>query len=184
MNLNARVLLTNENDISNSIFEQIVPRSAWLHLPFTPEELRDTLVSIGVDDFDPDDIDEATDAVKKVCVSEFKSDWLSDEIDYQDLFAASDLVERIEDLNDYESGLMDALIEDGATLDEAVSEAEDPGDVEWYPLMDFQDLAIRFVEEEMFSTEYLLQHIDYDSIGRDLSFDGYKYVNGGILRRN
>ena len=36
----------------------------------------------------------------------------------------------------------------------------------------------------MFTKEFLLQHVDWESVGRELSFDGYTEVAGGVLRRN
>lgn len=182
-NLNAKVLLLNNDDVSNSIFETITTRSAWLKLPFSLEELHDTLVSIGIDEFDPNDPEEANAAVAKAYVSEFKCDQFADEINYHNIFEASDLIERIEDLSSYELDLMYALLEDGETLEEAVTEAESPDDIEWYPNMDIKDLAMQFADEGLFSQEFLLEHIDYESIARDLAFDGYTTANGGVLRR-
>lgn len=35
----------------------------------------------------------------------------------------------------------------------------------------------------LLNSEYLLNFVDYDALGRALETDGYTEVNGGVLRR-
>lgn len=171
-----KVCLKNVSDDSKTV---------WLSLPFDEDDLNKALLSI---DVDPDDEEDAFDRVLSgkdpspgyvVCGHE--SPYLSDE-NFDDIFAASDLCERIEDLDD--ENILEALLADGDSLEDAIEECED-GDIDFYPNTNLTDLAEQFGEEGMFSDEYLREHVDWESVGRDLELgDGYREVAGGVLRRN
>ncbi len=111
-----------------------------------------------------------------------ESDYLTDKY-FEDIYEASDLVERIENLKDWEATLLDALVEDGDALEEAIETVED-GDVEFYSNTNLTELAEQFGDEGLFSKEFLLSHVDWEAVGRELEIDGYTEVNGGVLRRN
>ena len=174
---------------SKILIENTVDRSTngWLDLPFSEDQLEEFLEGIGVtldDDDDQDDYDRlmAGEELKsKWEVMGHESDYLLDE-HFEDIYAASDLVERIESLKDWEVEILDALLEDGDKLEEAIEIVED-GDVSFYARTDLTELAKQFVDEGIFDKEYLLNFVDYDALGRALETDGYTEVNGGVLRR-
>lgn len=175
----SRILIENTADRS---------KSGWLNLPFSEEDLNKFLASIGVDVDDEDDDESDYDRLMagelpkaKWEVVGHESDYLTDE-HFEDIYAASDLAERIESLKDWELAALDALIEDGDKLEEAIEIVED-GDVEFYASTDLANLAQQFVDEGMFDKEFLLNFVDYDALGRALEDDGYTEVNGGVLRR-
>ena len=68
--------------------------------------------------------------------------------------------------------MLRALIDDGEELEDAVEDIEN-GDVEFYPNTDLTGLAEQFVDEGFFDKDFLLQHIDFEAIGRELEIDGY-----------
>ena len=174
----SKVCLRNASDSTKEV---------WLDLPFDEDDLNEALQSIDVqlsnDDDDAfDQLANGEEISPGYCICDFESDYLTPE-QFEDIFAASDLVDRIEDLDDWEADLLGALMEDGDSLEDAIEECED-GDVDFYPNTNLTDLAEQFGDEEMFTKEFLLQHVDWESVGRELSFDGYTEVAGGVLRRN
>ena len=160
-----------------------------LDLPFEEEELKEALLSIGAttldengEEIDPFDLLVNEKPISSYEIDSFESDYLKDS-DFQNLYAASDLVERIEDLDKNDEQVLKALLDDGEKLERALDEIED-GDIDFYPDTDLTELAQQFADEGLFSQDTLLEHIDYESLGRELSFDGYTEVSGGVLRRN
>ena len=162
-------------------------RSERLTLPFSEDELEELLDRIGVstdDDEDECDYDRLVDGKPlkpRYEIAGHRSDYLTDK-HFDDIYAASDLVERIESLSDYDADMLRALIDDGEELEDAVEDIEN-GDVEFYRNTDLTGLAEQFVDEGFFDKDFLLQHIDFEAIGRELEIDGYTEIAGGVLRR-
>ena len=102
---------------------------------------------------------------------------------YPDLDTANELVERLEDIDEYDNELLFALMADGDELDEAIDTIED-GAATFYSDMTLEDLAEQFVDEGMFTSEFLMKFIDFKALGEALSDDGYTEVNDGVLRRD
>lgn len=163
-------------------------REAWLDLPFTEDELDECLESIGVI---IDDDDEETDtydllmngeSITKYEVVGHSSDILEDE-HFADLNTANELVERLEDIEEYDNELLFALMADGDSLDEAIETVEDSA-ATFYANTTLEDLAEQYVDEGMFSSDFLMKFIDFKALGEALSDDGYVEVNEGVLRRD
>ena len=179
INSYSKVLIRNTRDPD---------RKAWLDLPFTEDKLDDCLESIGVI---IDDDDEETDTYDLLMMGEsitkdevvgHSSDVLEDK-HFADLDAANELVERLEDIDEYDNELLFALMADGDELDEAIDTVED-GAATFYPEMTLEDLAEQYVNEGVFSSEFLMEFIDFKALGRALADDGYTEVNNGVLRRD
>lgn len=179
-----QVLLINRDD-SN--------KTTWLPLPFDEADWTEALERIEVQE---EENDENVDLYDLVVSGQpinsngyIVSTWTSDfdgftKKNLENVFAFSDLVERIEDLEENDLKAVEALIEDGDSIEQALDELED-GDVDFYPNIDLPTLAEQFGDEEYFSKEYLLQHIDWESVARDLENDGgYHEVAGGVLFRS
>ena len=163
-------------------------REAWLDLPFTEDELDDCLESIGVI---IDDDDEETDtydllmngeSITKYEVVGHSSDILEDE-HFADLNTANELVERLEDIEEYDNELLFALMADGDSLDEAIETVEDSA-ATFSANTTLEDLAEQYVDEGIFSSDFLMKFIDFKALGEALSDDGYVEVNEGVLRRD
>ncbi len=162
-------------------------REAWLDLPFTEDELNECLESIGViidDDEETDTYDllMSGESITKYEVVGHSSDILEDE-HFADLNTANELVERLEDIEEYDNELLFALMADGDNLDEAIETVED-GAATFYANTTLEDLAEQYVDEGMFTTEFLMKFIDFKALGDALSDDGYIEVNEGVLRRD
>lgn len=162
-------------------------REAWLDLPFTEDELNECLESIGViidgdEETDTYDLLMMGESITKYEVVGHSSDVLEDK-HFADLDTANELVERLEDIDEYENELLYALMADGDELDEAIDTIED-GSATFYSDMTLEDLAEQFVDEGMFTSEFLMRFIDFKALGDALADDGYTEVNDGVLRRD
>lgn len=161
---------------------QVAPR--WIDLPFTEDEFNEMLEEMEIDpdaEYDFDSLMAGNSPSDTYEVLDFSSEILT-QSDCENPYSASDLVERIEDLQDYEYDSMVALINsEGYSLEEAIDKVED-GDVDFYPRTTLTELAEQFADEGIFSKETLLECIDYEKLGELLSEDGYTEVNGGVLR--
>lgn len=91
-----------------------------------------------------------------------------------------ELWDYIEKVKDYDKDIVDAVIEEGYSLDHV-------DDAMFYSDCDTRaDFAARFIDEtggvENLGRETLESYFDYDSYGRDLEMDGSLVrVNGGML---
>ena len=164
-------------------------REAWLDLPFNEDELNDCLESIGVivDDEDGEETDTYDllmmgESITKYEVVGHSSDILEDK-HFADLNSANELVERLEDIEEYDNDLLFALMADGDDLDEAIETVED-GAATFYSEMTLEDLAEQYVDEGIFSSDFLMKFIDFKALGEALADDGYVEVNEGVLRRD
>lgn len=184
MNTHSYAMMMKKVTLNDAIQGNSEFKISRLDLPFDTSNLEGALSYIGIDcsDYDLTDEDDVKEALQLVCIIDFHSDYLT-ESDFEDLYEANTLVSDIESLSDDEIELMEALIADGDwNLREAVEEAQTQSNVVWYPNRTMREVAEEMVDDEMFDKEYLLQHIDYDSIAEDLmDDDSYSEVNGGVL---
>jgi hypothetical protein len=162
-------------------------REAWLDLPFTEDELNECLESIGViiddeEETDTYDLLMMGESITKYEVVGHSSDVLEDK-HFANLDTANELVERLEDIDEYDNELLFALMADGDELDEAIDTIED-GAATFYSDVTLEDLAEEFVDAGMFTSEFLMKFIDFKALGEALSDDGYTEVNDGVLRRD
>lgn len=175
---NTRVLIANAKDPE---------RDAWLTLPFSEEEFDELLESIGVvvdedEETDTYDLLMSGESITKWILVGHESDFLEDK-HFENLESANELVENLEGLEEYDAELVEALVEDGDTLEEAVDRA-DRGSATFYANTTLTELAEQYVDEGMFSQETLMRYIDFGALGEALSDDGYVEVNDGVLRRD
>ena len=120
-------------------------------------------------------------SITKYEVVGHSSDILEDK-HFADLDTANELVERLEDVDEYDNELLFALMADGDELEEAIDTVED-GAATFYSNMTLEDLAEQFVDEGVFTSEFLMKFIDFKALGDALADDGYTEVNDGVLRK-
>lgn len=142
----------------------------WLELPCTDEELAEALEEIGINE-----------RYEEYFISDYESDFDGLKIDeYDNLQELNTLAERAEAVD---AELLAAILEAETSDLSAALEIAESGDVQFYESMTLEELAEEFVEEGLFSTETLLRYIDFEKLGRDLSFDGYTETDAGVLFR-
>ena len=101
--------------------------------------------------------------------------------EYSSLDKINKLAEQFEDLDETELKKFKFLEWQGETINQALEHVED---VELYENMNMAEVAAHFIDEGMFGDipDNLTNYIDYDSIARDLSCDGYNEIDGDVFR--
>lgn len=135
----------------------------------TLEELKELQLSYGLDDD----------------IEPYLADWEDDELgvcsEGISLDTLKAIYEQYEGLEEWERDAVRYLVDvHSMDIDEAIVKASD---VVVYDIDNFTDLAYEFVEEGLFGDipESISSYIDYEAIGRDLSYD-YDLYDGKIYR--
>lgn len=94
----------------------------------------------------------------------------------------SDMAERIERLEDEDADKLEAMAEYCDDLDDVERCWDDSYFVSGTTLADYaEDLAYEcgYMPSEL--PGWISYHIDWEGVGRELSYDGYSEINGGVL---
>jgi len=147
----------------------------WLDLPYTDEDLQETLKAIGINE-----------EYEEYFISDTDSDITGLTIgEYDDIEELNDLITDYDNLDEWDRGKIAAIIEsDSISLKEAM---ECVDEIELIPDVDNErDLGYYYVEDSgIYDTKSLgplANYIDYESFGRDIqldkagSFTSYGYV--------
>lgn len=93
-----------------------------------------------------------------------------------------DIAERLERLEDEDADKLEAMAEYCDDLDEVESAL---GDSFFIPDTTLADYAEEFAYECGYMPSelpgWISYHIDWEGVGRELSYDGYSEINGGVL---
>lgn len=103
--------------------------------------------------------------------------------EYESLDTLNEIAETLEDLKDYEKETLIAILEsETQRLDEALEILQDEKFV-FYSDVDLEGLAEQFVDEGIFGEipSSIISYINYESIARDLSFEGYIETSVGVI---
>ena len=141
----------------------------WVEFPISEEDLEAVLKRIGIDE-EHEEI--------------FFTDWESElELglgEYEDIEALNELAEELEAIEmhgDLEK--LEALMEaTGYDVHEAISYLDDAIYWSGYTL---EEVAEEYVNDCYHLPEFALRYFDYEAFARDLSFDGYTEVSGGVI---
>lgn len=166
-----RVALTNlgKYNEGNLIFE-------WLELPATDEEIEKLFKNIGVE--------EGTE-YEEYFITDYETDIPGLEIgEYENLSALNEQIEELGSLQDYEIEELKAIMEtQGGTLGDAL-EIQQKGNFIYYSgVNSYEELAKIFVYDGLFGEipEHLKNYIDYEAIGKELSYDYTQTENGMLM---
>lgn len=169
-----RIALTNKKE-----YEEGILNFKWLELPAEEEEIQKAFEEIGVipneDEF---------------FISDYETilhlDKLHFEIgSYDDLIDFNEDIKNIEYLDKWEFETLCAVLEARGCncLEDTIDEVKDG----YYTLIDAYDdkeLGAYWVDNGLFGVEIppaLQNYIDFEAIGRDISFDGCYTENGFLL---
>lgn len=104
------------------------------------------------------------------------SEWCS-------VYGLNDIAERLERLEDEDADKLEAMAEYCDNLDDIESAWDDSYFIADTTLADYaQELCYDcgyMPAAEL--PEWISCHIDWEGVGRELSFDGYREINGGVL---
>ena len=98
------------------------------------------------------------------------------------LYDLNELAKRIEALEDEDADKLEAMAEYCDNLDDIESAWDDSYFVPDTTLADYAEkLAYEFGYMPSNLPDWISYHIDWEGVGRELSFDGYNEINGGVL---
>lgn len=163
----------------------------WIVLPFLEDELNELFVKIGLGKMVDGEYEHGLEVdgivYEEFAIHDYESDIEGFKIgEYEDLESLNELIERIEDLDDYEYKCFQAYREaTGYSLKSCLEKAE-YGNITLYEDCDsLTDLAQSMVDEGLFGDTSqmgnLTNYIDYEALGRDLGFDGYTATSYGVV---
>lgn len=113
-------------------------------------------------------------------ITDFECSYLEIE-EFHDIYKLNEMAQMMEELDGTERKKIEFLLDETrCTIEEAIERMED---CEIYENVSYEDLAYQFIEDGLFGTipESISAYIDYEKIGRDLSYD-YTEYNGDIFR--
>ena len=101
--------------------------------------------------------------------------------EYDNLDELNELAETLDDLDEYEREIVEAMISEGYSLEDAIDKKEDC--MIYYNCEDMEDVAREYAEETGLLDsipENLQSYFDFEAYGRDMSFEGhFVFTNKG-----
>ena len=99
--------------------------------------------------------------------------------EYTNIHEINELVERLDDLHEWELHHIGAYLEAiSSDLEEALDEYES---TTFYDDMTLEEVAEEIVRECYDLDEFALRYFDFEAFARDLSFDGYMETEFGVI---
>lgn len=187
MDTNTKIYITNLGKYNEGYLV-----GEWISLPFTEEEINNLFVRIKLGTINEsgefeNGFYENGSFYEEWAIHDFETEIEDFEIhEYDNIDELNELIEEIENLKDYEFEEVQALIEaTGYALKDCI-ETQKSGGFTYYSGVDsLSDLAEMFVDEGFFGDPKqmgnLVNYIDYESLGRDLGFDGYTVTSNGVI---
>ncbi len=147
----------------------------WLELPYNGDFDEWLDKKIGVS---------SNTEYEEYAIHDYESDYEDFEIsEYSNLTELNELAERLENIeNTYDKKVINTYIEYYGDFEEALEKLEG-NDVIYYYAESFEDLACQFVDEGLYGDipDSIINYLDYEKIGRDLSLDGYYEGKHGVI---
>lgn len=139
-----------------------------------------------------DDFDEVFERIgineryEETFIADFENDYGYDVGEYDSLTMLNEVAETLEGLSDYECEVWEALHDDGFNHDEIMEIITNGDYITWWGCDDMSDVAYSYYESTgmLQEIEKLIPsyYIDWQSIGRDMSFEGSFYsCNNGYI---
>lgn len=161
----------------------------WIDLPFTDEELEQLYIDIKVAHHDENGefvygLEENGSVYEETAIHDYETDLDYKIGEYEDIEELNSLIEELEALEDYELDEIAAYMEACSNDIHEAMEAQSNGQIVLYSGIDsYTELAEHFVDEGLYGEipDNLVNYIDYEAIGRDLSFDAFYETEKGIV---
>ena len=150
----------------------------WLDLPCTDEELEEAKERIGISD----EPDENGNYYEEWFITDYETDIHGLIVgEYDNLDELNELAETLDELDEYEREIVEAMISEGYSLEDAIDKKEDC--MIYYNCEDMEDVAREYAEETGLLDsipENLQSYFDFEAYGRDMSFEGhFVFTNKG-----
>ena len=143
----------------------------WVDLPISNEELQKVFARI-----------EINEKYEEYFITDYETDLDGIEIgEYSNLEKLNEMAETLEALDDNEKEVVNAIMSEGYSLEEALEKKDDC--IVYCDCNDMEDVAREYAEETgLLSSipENLQSYFDYEAFGRDMSFEGhFVFTNDG-----
>lgn len=136
----------------------------WLELPATEEQIENTLEAIGI-----------SEEYEEYFITDYETDLNGLKVDeYDNIDELNEIAETLEDLDEYEAEVVDAIMGEGYTLEEALEKKDDIYYFDNCSTM--AEVAEQYAEETGLLDsipENLRYYFDFEAFGRDMSFEGH-----------
>lgn len=143
----------------------------WVKLPISESDLEAVKTRIGISN--------KPDANGMIYEEWFITDYETDIHgltvgEYDSLDELNELAETLDNLDEYDREIIEAMISEGYSLEDAIDKKDDC--MVYYNCEDMEDVAIEYAEETGLLNsipENLQSYFDFESFGRDMSFEGH-----------
>lgn len=143
----------------------------WVDLPISEEELQKVLDRIGINE-----------EYEEYFITDYETDLEGIEIgEYSNLEDLNEMAETLESLDNDEKEVVDAIMSEGYSLDEALEKKDDC--MVYCDCSDMEDVAREYAEQTGLLDsipENLQSYFDFEAFGRDMSYEGtFVFTNNG-----
>lgn len=146
----------------------------WVELPITEEELVAVFDRIKICHDDIEYTDECGNPYEEYFITDYETDIHGLKVnEYSNLEELNELTETLEDLDEYEREVVEALISEGYELEEALEKKDDC--IVYCDCHDMTDVAMEYVEETGLLhdvPDHLRNYFDFEAYGRDMGYEG------------
>ena len=143
----------------------------WVTLPVDDDELKQVKNRIGINGH-----------YEEMFITDYESDIDGVEVnEHSDIDELNEIAEMLQELDDADIEIIGALMSDGYSFDEEIDKKDDV--LIFVDCEDMADVARKYIEETGMLDdvpEHLANYFDYESFGRDMSFEGhFVFTNNG-----
>lgn len=154
----------------------------WLELPATENEIADVLERIGISE----EPDENGNYYEETFITDYETDIEGLTVgEYDNLDELNDIAEQTDGLQDYELIALQAFLEEGYSIENALEAIADGEYAIYSNCHDMTDVAYEVVGELDYLhgvPENIARYFDYESFGRDLDFEGtYVFIGSDCV---
>lgn len=143
----------------------------WVELPCTDDELEEVKEKIGISD----EPDENGNYYEEWFITDYETDIHGFTVgEYDNLDDLNKLAETLDNLNEYDREVVEAMISEGYSLEDALDKKDDC--MFYIDCNDMEDVAWKYAEETGLLDsipENLQSYFDFKAFGWDMSFGGH-----------
>lgn len=143
----------------------------WVDLPISDDDLEVVKQRIGISD----EPDENGNHYEEWFITDYETDIHGLKVgEYDNLDELNELTKTLDSLDEYEREIVEAMISEGYSLDDALDGKDDC--MTYYNCEDMEDVAREYTEETGLLNsipENLQSYFDFKAFGRDMSFEGH-----------
>lgn len=143
----------------------------WIELPISESDLEEVKTKIGISN-KPD----ANGIIyEEWFITDYETDIHGLTVDeYDNLDELNELAETLDNLDEYDREVVEVMIYEGYSLEEAIEKKDDC--IVYSDCKDMEDVAWEYAERTGFLDsipENLQSYFDFEAFGRDMSFEGH-----------